>query len=166
MNQKPITMLDLADRYGIVLVQVECRPLWRKCCCPFHEEKIPSFYVMTETNSFRCLGCGASGDMIAFMARMENLTFPDAVERLASLQADAGSVPAAATTVVPVNVPRWLKPAGEPRRPVRRPVAAERLRGIGLDLRDCAGDAEVDKDDLLALANRIDLVAAELEAQT
>lgn len=51
--------------------------------CPFHSEKSPSFTVFHGSNSFYCFGCGAGGDAITFVRRMENLEYEDAVERLA-----------------------------------------------------------------------------------
>ncbi|MBQ8175202.1 MAG: DNA primase [Clostridia bacterium] len=51
--------------------------------CPFHSEKTPSFTVFTGSNSFYCFGCGAGGDAITFVRRMENLEYPDAIEVLA-----------------------------------------------------------------------------------
>lgn len=51
--------------------------------CPFHSEKTPSFTVFTAGNSFYCFGCGAGGDAITFLRRMENLEYTDAVEHLA-----------------------------------------------------------------------------------
>jgi len=51
-----------------------------KGCCPFHNEKSPSFYVYED--GFHCFGCGAHGDAIAFVMRTEGATFPEAVERL------------------------------------------------------------------------------------
>ena len=51
--------------------------------CPFHGEKSPSFTVYSENNSFYCFGCGAGGDVITFVRRMENLDYVDAVKFLA-----------------------------------------------------------------------------------
>lgn len=51
--------------------------------CPFHGEKTPSFNIYTETDSFYCFGCGASGDVISFVMRIENLDYLDAVRFLA-----------------------------------------------------------------------------------
>jgi DNA primase len=51
--------------------------------CPFHAEKTPSFSVNDERGFFHCFGCGASGDVFKFLMRVENLAFPEAVERLA-----------------------------------------------------------------------------------
>lgn len=52
--------------------------------CPFHNEKTPSFTVFPETKSFYCFGCQASGDIISFTMRMENLDYVEAVKSLAS----------------------------------------------------------------------------------
>lgn len=50
--------------------------------CPFHSEKSPSFTVYTDTQSFFCFGCGAGGDVINFIKRVENLEYIDAVKHL------------------------------------------------------------------------------------
>ena len=76
--------------------------------CPFHNEKTPSFTVSEDKAFFHCFGCGAHGDVIGFVMRTENLTFPEAVEKLA---AEAG-----------LEVPQ-LNPADRDR--------AERLSGLG-----------------------------------
>ena len=54
-----------------------------KACCPFHNEKSPSFYVNDDKNFFHCFGCGAHGDVIGFTMRIDHLAFPEAVEKLA-----------------------------------------------------------------------------------
>ena len=51
--------------------------------CPFHLEKTPSFTVYPETQSFYCFGCGAGGDVITFIKKIENLEYMDAVRMLA-----------------------------------------------------------------------------------
>ena len=51
--------------------------------CPFHREKTPSFSVNEEKQIFHCFGCGKGGGAIRFVMEMENLSFPDAVRRLA-----------------------------------------------------------------------------------
>lgn len=53
--------------------------------CPFHNEKTPSFTVYPESNSFYCFGCGAGGDVISFVRRMENLDYIEAVKSVAQL---------------------------------------------------------------------------------
>ena len=51
--------------------------------CPFHGEKTPSFNIYTETDSFYCFGCGAAGDVISFIMKIENLDYVEAVRYLA-----------------------------------------------------------------------------------
>lgn len=55
-----------------------------KGLCPFHSEKTPSFHVYLANQSFYCFGCGASGDVITFTMKMENLDYMSAVRLLAS----------------------------------------------------------------------------------
>ena len=52
-------------------------------CCPFHDEKTPSFSVNTQKGFYHCFGCGVSGDAIRFLMDYDNLPFPEAIERLA-----------------------------------------------------------------------------------
>lgn len=51
--------------------------------CPFHGEKTPSFNIYTENGSFYCFGCGAGGDVITFIMKIENLDYVEAVKFLA-----------------------------------------------------------------------------------
>ncbi len=51
--------------------------------CPFHNEKTGSFTVYRNTNSYYCFGCGAGGDVVNFMMRIENLDYIEAVRTLA-----------------------------------------------------------------------------------
>ena len=51
--------------------------------CPFHQEKTPSFTVNEEKQFFKCFGCGKGGNVFKFLMYMENLTFPESVERVA-----------------------------------------------------------------------------------
>ncbi|MBR7092840.1 MAG: DNA primase, partial [Clostridia bacterium] len=51
--------------------------------CPFHGEKTPSFTLYPENGSFYCFGCGAGGDVITFVRRIEHLDYLDAVKWLA-----------------------------------------------------------------------------------
>ncbi len=63
-----------------------------KACCPFHNEKTPSFYVNDEKGFYHCFGCEAHGDAIRWMTDQNGLPFMDAVKELA---AEAGmEVPA------------------------------------------------------------------------
>ena len=51
--------------------------------CPFHGEQTASFAVSREAGLFLCFGCGAGGDVIRFIERAEQVSFPEAVRRLA-----------------------------------------------------------------------------------
>lgn len=52
--------------------------------CPFHNEKSPSFSVSRDKQMFYCFGCGAGGNVITFVMKYENITFPEAVKELAA----------------------------------------------------------------------------------
>ena len=54
-----------------------------KGCCPFHNEKTPSFVVSEQKQIFTCFGCGETGNVIKFTQKYYNLDFPEAVEKLA-----------------------------------------------------------------------------------
>ncbi|WP_457593870.1 DNA primase [Hydrogenimonas sp.] len=55
-----------------------------KGLCPFHDEKTPSFIVSPSKQFYKCFGCGAGGDAIKFMMEFEKLSYPEAIEKLAS----------------------------------------------------------------------------------
>ena len=52
-------------------------------CCPFHNEKTPSFYVSPAKGIFKCFGCGEAGDVVAFLKKHEHFTYPEALRWLA-----------------------------------------------------------------------------------
>ena len=54
-----------------------------KACCPFHDEKTPSFVVSGAKQIYHCFGCGASGDSIKFVMEYEKLSYPETIEKLA-----------------------------------------------------------------------------------
>ncbi len=56
-----------------------------KACCPFHKEKTPSFSVDGEKGLYYCFGCQEGGDVFDFLMKIENLTFNEAVRKLAEL---------------------------------------------------------------------------------
>ena len=56
-----------------------------KGCCPFHNEKTPSFTVNDQKGFYHCFGCGAHGDVVGFLMSHDNMAFMDAVEQLAGL---------------------------------------------------------------------------------
>ena len=53
------------------------------CCCPFHNEKTPSFSVNQARQIYKCFGCGEGGSVITFLQKYENMTFPEAIKFLA-----------------------------------------------------------------------------------
>ena len=55
----------------------------KKGLCPFHDEKSPSFHVTPSKGYFHCFGCQVGGDVIAFIMKLEHLTFMETIERLA-----------------------------------------------------------------------------------
>ena len=56
-----------------------------KACCPFHGESTPSFVVSPAKQIYHCFGCGAGGDSIKFIMEYEKLSYPEAIEKLASM---------------------------------------------------------------------------------
>lgn len=54
-----------------------------KACCPFHQEKTPSFVVSPDKQIFHCFGCGVGGNAVSFLMQYEKLEFPEALEKLA-----------------------------------------------------------------------------------
>ena len=52
-------------------------------CCPFHNEKTPSFYVSPSKGIFKCFGCGEAGDVVKFLMKHEHYTYPEALRWLA-----------------------------------------------------------------------------------
>ncbi|TPW21083.1 MAG: DNA primase, partial [Elusimicrobia bacterium] len=53
-----------------------------KACCPFHQERTPSFNVNPEKQIYHCFGCGAGGDVFSFVMKIEGLAFLEAVQKL------------------------------------------------------------------------------------
>ena len=81
---------DLVARADIIEVVGSRVPLKKagreyKACCPFHNEKTPSFTVSPEKGFYHCFGCGAHGTALGFLMDYERLEFVDAVEELAQL---------------------------------------------------------------------------------
>ncbi|MCH4221625.1 MAG: DNA primase [Eggerthellaceae bacterium] len=72
----------------IVAVFGEHTPLKQKgrtfwCCCPFHDETTPSCQIDPDAQLWYCFGCGAGGDIFTYVMKLEDISFPDAVRRLA-----------------------------------------------------------------------------------
>ena len=79
---------DLVSKTDIVEVIEHYVPLKRagkefKACCPFHDEKTPSFTVVPDKQFYHCFGCGAHGTAVGFLMDYANLEFVEAVEELA-----------------------------------------------------------------------------------
>lgn len=79
-----IARADLIDVIG-TRVSLKRAGSNHKGLCPFHDEKTPSFTVRPDKGFFKCFGCGAFGNVIDFVMRYENRTFPEAVEILADM---------------------------------------------------------------------------------
>ncbi len=79
-------LVSRADIVDIVNARVTLRKAGREfsACCPFHNEKTPSFTVSREKQFYHCFGCGAHGTAIGFLMEYNHMTFVDAIEELAS----------------------------------------------------------------------------------
>lgn len=79
-------ILARTDIVEIVGARVPLRPAGQlyKACCPFHQEKTPSFFVTPARQSYHCFGCGVHGDAISFLMEYDRMSFPEAMEALAS----------------------------------------------------------------------------------
>jgi DNA primase len=103
---------DLLNRVDIVDVINRRVPLKKagrefQACCPFHDEKTPSFTVSPQKQFYHCFGCGAHGSAIGFLMEYDNLGFVEAVEELAES--------------LGIEVPRE---GGDEQGPDRRPLYA------------------------------------------
>ncbi|HEX6125527.1 MAG TPA: DNA primase [Pyrinomonadaceae bacterium] len=81
---------DLKDRADLVRIIEPYAPLKKKGanwmgCCPFHQEKTPSFSVSPSKGFYKCFGCGKGGNAFTFLMEMEGLNFPEAVQRVAEI---------------------------------------------------------------------------------
>ncbi|MCB1669172.1 MAG: DNA primase [Porticoccaceae bacterium] len=78
-------LLDRADIVDVVGSRMDLRKSGKNhsACCPFHDEKTPSFTVSAEKQFYYCFGCGAGGNAIGFVMDFDRIDFPEAVERLA-----------------------------------------------------------------------------------
>ena len=81
-------MRDVRERSDLVAVVAETVALHKRGrdfvgLCPFHQEKTPSLHVSADKQLFYCFGCGAGGDVVAYVMRREHRTFAEAVELLA-----------------------------------------------------------------------------------
>src|SRR6202167_2196422 len=94
---------ELIARADIVEIIGSRVPLKRagreyKACCPFHDEKTPSFWVSPDKQFYHCFGCGVHGTALGFLMEYDRLPFPEAVEDLANrlgltVPHEAGNLP-------------------------------------------------------------------------
>lgn len=90
MADPGITLEEFKARLPIVDVVARWVKLARRGrehwgCCPFHNEKTPSFHVIEAKGYFHCFGCGAHGNAIDFVMQLDKVDFPEALERLADI---------------------------------------------------------------------------------
>ena len=78
-----IARTDIVELIGSRVQLKKAGREW-KACCPFHNEKTPSFWVSPAKQFYHCFGCGAHGTALGFLMDHDKLPFPDAVEDLAS----------------------------------------------------------------------------------
>ncbi len=64
-------------------VQLRKKGVNYQACCPFHNEKTPSFVVSPSKGFFKCFGCGKGGNAVGFVMEHENMTYPEALKYLA-----------------------------------------------------------------------------------
>jgi DNA primase len=78
-------LIARADIVEIISSRVPLKRAGReyKACCPFHDEKTPSFWVSPDKQFYHCFGCGAHGTALGFLMEYDRLPFPEAVEDLA-----------------------------------------------------------------------------------
>ncbi|MEM7406613.1 MAG: DNA primase [Pseudomonadota bacterium] len=108
-----------------------------KACCPFHQEKSPSFTVSQEKQFYHCFGCGAHGSAVGFLMEYAGLDFPEAVENLAErlgleVPREGGAPRAdyAAVHEVLDAANRWFR--NQLRQHQRKSMAVDYLKGRGL----------------------------------
>ncbi|MDD2715419.1 MAG: DNA primase [Candidatus Wallbacteria bacterium] len=76
-----VDLLELAEKY----LSLEKSGSNFKGLCPFHSEKTPSFMISPEKQIYHCFGCGAGGNVLKFLMQIENLSFYEAIKRLAQV---------------------------------------------------------------------------------
>lgn len=79
-------LIARADIVEIIGARVQLKKAGReyKACCPFHNEKTPSFWVSPDKQFYHCFGCGKHGTVLGFLMDHDHMAFPEAVEELAT----------------------------------------------------------------------------------
>lgn len=75
-------IVDIVSRYQITLTR---KGAHYTACCPFHNERTPSFIVSPSRNTYHCFGCGAHGSPIDFVMNLDNKNYPEAIEAIANM---------------------------------------------------------------------------------
>ncbi|MGL5334576.1 MAG: CHC2 zinc finger domain-containing protein, partial [Enterovibrio sp.] len=80
-------LLTRVDIVELIDARVKLKKQGRNfsACCPFHNEKSPSFSVSREKQFYHCFGCGISGNAVSFLMEHDNLDFVEAIEELANI---------------------------------------------------------------------------------
>ena len=80
-------LLQRVDIVDVIDARVSLKKAGKnfKACCPFHEEKTPSFNVSPERGFYKCFGCGVAGTALTFLMEYDHLEFVEAVEALAAM---------------------------------------------------------------------------------
>ena len=78
------TRLDIVDVVGHYMELKKNGANW-KCVCPFHDDSNPSLVISPSKQIYHCFSCGAGGDSIKFVMEYEKLTYPETIEKLASM---------------------------------------------------------------------------------
>jgi len=101
-------LLNRTDIVEVIDARVQLKKAGREftACCPFHNEKTPSFTVSQAKQFYHCFGCGAHGSAIGFLMEFEHLNFPESVEELARMNG--------------LEVPREDGPAPDPKARARQ----------------------------------------------
>jgi len=81
-KERLLARVDIVDVVSLRVTLKKAGALY-KACCPFHNEKTPSFVVTPSRQTYHCFGCGAHGNAIDFLIEHDRLSFPEAVEELA-----------------------------------------------------------------------------------
>lgn len=77
-----VDIVDVVSRFKVTLTRKGAHYVG---LCPFHNERTGSFIVSPSRNTYHCFGCGAHGDGIDFVMKLDNRTYPEAIEYLANL---------------------------------------------------------------------------------
>ncbi len=98
-----------ADIVELIGSRVELKKAGReyRACCPFHNEKTPSFWVSPQKQFYHCFGCGVHGTALGFLMEYDKLSFPEAIEELAGrlgldVPREASSTPDTAGSTQPL----------------------------------------------------------------